>query len=326
MRWLWAAVILAGCAPASTRPPAEAAYLPEAWLIVAVHDDGLMVHRANFPSRESAEGFLLSRGPEPGENPPTLTVQKDRPDLRVRIDGGLLWSAHHLTMRENWLKRNRRWLEPVRPRLARATLFTWLEGDSDDPFRARFGGRAPVPGGSSWPVCRRCFRPNSFIGTLDFRRTPVREHVPGDALTFHYCFACAAETEEVGLTWLSAGSKIEFKEPPLQTRNRKGWVGTAWFVNDYPWEDSLLEGPHVDLVSAGQTPSSWVTVSGVKVGGHPHWIHRIQTPTCGCGQAMRFIGQFPGYGEVQFGEGGVAFVFHCADRGCRDTRVVIQGY
>jgi hypothetical protein len=293
-------MLLIGCASAS--PASPPASIPEAWLVVAVYDDGTQVVRKDFATRAEAEQFVKRSGPEPGDNAPTLAIQKDSPGLQIRLDSVEISLPHHVTLRENWLKRNGSWTRALSPVGAPATVFTFRRGSSDDVACTRRGGnRAPLPPGAAWPVC--CERRATYVGTLDFRAR--RESVPSDALTFHYCESCKSSK----LVWIDAHARFQ--------GTGDGDIGTACLVTDYPW-DAKAEGMFQDRIDrriAGPSPQLVVNVRGTKVGGHLSWIGEDETPTCGCGQKMRFIGQFAF-------AAGTAYFFHC----CSDTRAVIQNY
>lgn len=304
-------IALCGCASA---PSPAAPRASDAWLVVAVYDDGTQVARRDFATREEAEAFVRASGPEPGDNAPTLAVQRDSVDLRVRIDGVDITAPRHISMRENWLKRNR-WTESLRPVGARAVVFTWRPGESADPHAARFGGKAPLPAKSAWPLCATCGRSMAYIGTLDFRSMAS---LPGAALTLHHC----SEGHGFAASWLGADAVL--KAPPSGAA--EGWIGTGWAVTDFPWEwnSERAYEDRFDKLLAGPAPQFLVNVRGAKVGGHVFWIQDDRTPQCSCGKPMRFIGQFVNFGGVSFGESGSACVFYCG--ACRDTRVARQSF
>jgi hypothetical protein len=292
---------------------------PAAWLVVAVYDDGLQVARKDFASREEAEAFVRRAAPEPGDSAPILAVQRDVARLHVRVDVIEITAPHHITMRENWLQRNGRWTDSLRPLGVPATVFTWRRGESSDPFATRIGGKAPLPRGAAWPECV-CAWPMSFVGTLDFRGSPARESVSGDAAVFFHCFKC----RQSACHWIRADIDLVLTDHPEAPS--RGWIGEGWSVSDYPWDwksEAAFED-RMDKALVGSSPQFVVTVRGTKTGGYVFWLKQDETPSCACGKPMAFIGQWVGSGDVRFGESGSAALFHCAR--CRSTQVVLQAF
>lgn len=272
---------LAACATAPSRRESAPA-LPEAWLVVAVYDDGLQIMRRSFAAREEAEAFVSRTAPEPGDSAPTLAVQKDSPSLRVQIQPVPIRQPHDLTVRNHWLRRNAAWTDSLRPLGLTASVYTWAPGHSTDPCRSRLGGTAPAV-----PCCAPEKRTGEFLGTLDFRRTSVRASVPADSLWLYRCTECRSPI----VRWIDA----RHDQVP-----EGGLLGTRWDVADFPWDEKTEAAyeDRMDRMLAGQSPQLLLTVQGTKVGGYAG----VEAPACSCGKSMRFIGRLD-----------TATLFHCCD-------------
>jgi hypothetical protein len=231
-------------------------------------------------------------------------------------------------MRENWIARNEPLLLEARRHVCYTTVFTWNPGRSRDPLVPRSQGPAPLPPGEEWPGCHRCGASLAHIGTLDFRHTPERRHVPGDALVFFYCNQCGWAEQIVRLIWLHARRKNRLVRHP-RGHPADSRVGVPWRVRDFRWSDVhrfwQLEG--ITNTVAGRSFYTMVAAWGDKIGGYPSWIQGDDTPRCGCRRRMRFACQFVGHGDdIDFGDSGLAYVFVCAAGRCGQTKCIFQDF
>lgn len=311
------------------RKPKTLKELPDAWLHFYKHPFTPGVFRADsFASLPEAEA--CKRKARYGR------VGKDSPELRLSVDGIRIWKPQHITMRENWLKRNSDFVKPCLSDEREAVVFTWEEGSLKDVLAARLGGCAPLLKEEEWPYCESCQEPRTYIGTLDFRCTPLRSAVPGDALTYFQCLNenCPDWLHNFGAAcaWLYSGEKIVLKTPPQGIKG-KTYTGTSWLVKDYTienteWfmeEEKELE-KQFDLNLIGASPYFCLSANAIKIGGHPYWIQQDESvhSLCQCGQPMNFIGQFIEYDEIEFGDCGIAYILACAQNKCDDFDVIVQ--
>ena len=233
-----------------------------------------------------------------------------------------------VTLRDNWLKRNGQSIAACLSEPREAFVFTFENALSEDLMRARSGGAAPHARGEAYPHCKHCTHPLRFVGTLDFRGTPQRQWVPGDALTLRMCFPCDPNGSEAVLSWLRQDQPLTPHQP--ENSGGKSLLGVAWPVMDYRWDwnSDLWGRKDSTRGTLGLSPFTGITVFGSKVGGHLCWIQGDQTPLCRCRTPMRFIGQFfgdPALGTM-FGDSGLAYLFHCSEQRCGDAKVVIQSF
>lgn len=303
--------------------------LPPAWLVVSSYlGDLVLPHGRGFATRKEALAELVSRGRQAEPPEEHWRVEKDRPDLPVCADGSFIWKPFDLTMRENWIARNNWLLAQAHRHMRETVVFTYAPGRCADPLAARVRGPAPLPAGTEWPVCPACSAAMLFLGTLDFRDTPVRRHVPGDVLAYFQCFRCFYFDLRIKLFWLKKRQACRLVKPPAG-QLAKSEIGTPWLVRDFRWDDvkGACEVPGIRHTVVGDALYTAATVWGNKVGGHIFFIQNDETPTCSCRRPMRFVGQFASCDDdIDFGDSGTAYIFVCERLNCADTKVVIQEF
>lgn len=81
----------------------------------------------------------------------------------------------------------------------------------------------------------------------------------------------------------------------------------------------VLEETPVEI-REGELHARWGLVG--LLGGSPQWIQDDETPTCTCGKGMDFVLQIGEQKDMNFGGGGCAYTFMCAD--CREARFLWQ--
>ncbi|GEM_PF-6169006 len=298
---------------------------PDAWLVVMDYPSGARVEHGIYDSREHAEAALAGMKPQEWADSPKGVVERDSPASKVRVDGVCILRPEHLTVRNNWLARNREWIKPLEGQAREAVAFTWEEGPVDDPLAGRLGGPAPMRKGAPWPTCEHCRKPMTFFGAIDFRGTPEREGVPGDTLTYFQCLDSLGEGTSAW-AWLKQGDDIAIVDPTEGGKRTTRRKGTRWKTVDYPFD---LNGP-ISKESGnsngtvGHSACDSVTVCATKIGGHISWEQGDETPTCECGERMRFVGQFIGGYDLELGDSGIAYIFQCPSTKCGKTRIVLQ--
>jgi hypothetical protein len=297
--------------------------LPDAWYVAWGYADGTWLANHPYSTREKAEAELKSN--DIGVDVEFRKVVKDSPREKIRVDGRDIFRDVDLTLRENWLKRHEEWARPQFGQSADAFVFTWSPGQSDEILRARLWGPAPRKRGEPWPVCRTCRKPMAFVASMDYRETPFRQQVPGDAITLYGCKDCPITLEHCALSWLSAGEDLVLQEGPEGTFNKITHLGTRWLLKDYAGTFNLMDKDNVpDSHRAifGHSPYFHVTLYASKVGGHAFWIQQDQTPKCDCGNPMRFVGQIETSEEL--GPMGLVTLFRCAKSLCSSFKAVRQ--
>lgn len=307
--------------------PQQTSQLPAAWLCVQKDEFSphLLSVVESFSSQDQAEAFQKKY--KHGR------VEKDAPELPLSLDEIPIVKPHHLTMRENWLRRNAEFIKPCLGRERKALVFTWEEGISEDMLIFRRGGCAPLLQKTDWPCCENCGEHLTYVGTIDFRDSDARAMVPADAMNYFQCFNFDnCDWFEHGvIEWLRQEDNIVLVQPPVPNQS-KTYIGTPWQVHDYDIEDTgYFADDREELMSKfdrgliGGSPYFSVNIDAVKVGGHPFWIQGDESQhfTCSCEQPMRFLAQFTGYDNIDF-VSGTAYIIHCAQNRCEDYGVIIQ--
>ena len=303
--------------------------LPPAWLVVSSYLGELVqTHGRGFATRKEALAELHSRGQQAERSNECWRVEKDRPELPVCADGSFIWKPFDLTIRENWIARNTWLLAQAHQHMRETVVFTYALGRCADPLAARVRGPAPLPAGTDWPACPACSAAMLFVGTLDFRDTPTRRHVPGDALAYFQCFHCVCPAPLMTFFWLKKRQACRLVKPP-SGQPARSQIGTPWLVRDCRWADvkEAYNVPGIRHTIVGRRLYTAATVWGNKVGGHIFFIQNDETPRCSCRRTMRFVGQFVSCDEdTAFGDSGIAYIFVCERLKCADTKVVIQEF
>lgn len=302
--------------------------LPEAWLCLQKHTflPKILEVVDSFDACEAAE---TRKGKSR-----SIRVEKDSPELRVQVDGINIVKPHHITMRENWLKRNHEFIKPCLANAREAIVFTWAEGAPRDVIGSRLGGDAPLMHDEEWHCCEQCGQPFTYVGTIDFRDTPYRSAVPADAMTYFQCFnfeGCDWFLNAI-VGWLHADEQVVLKSPPQGSRG-KTFKGTPWLVNDYSMDDTGYFDKDEDELAAafdmslvGGDPYFSVSADAVKIGGHPFWIQNDESQDfiCSCGKPMSFIAQFMEPDGIE--TDGISYIVVCATNKCESYGVIVQSF
>jgi hypothetical protein len=179
-----------------------------------------------------------------------------------------------------------------------------------------FGGRPSVAPGFAWPVCAACEGNMQFLGQL---RAPAPVGNEDRLLLLFMCQNDPGLCDE----WDAEGGGNAVIPTPLDDLSlAKAPEGETERATRH---GAVLES--VDEESYDEARDAWAEahegegrlVLG-QLGGEPDWLQSEETPDCdACNAPMRLIAQLeqgPDYEtEMNFGGGGVAYVFECHDCG-----------
>lgn len=183
-----------------------------------------------------------------------------------------------------------------------------------EPKASRFGGRPFVPEGSQWPGSTA--GPLSFFVQIDLGEAPKKLSTlfgPGLLQVFH---ARSSHESLVRILPLDAPGFVA--DPPAETLSFAPKQVTGWSraKADFPVGASDVEQWKA-LDASERTLSVDLNQGGDKLGGWPTWIQGPQYPKCrSCGAAMKqMVLQLDSHCTLPFawGDGGVAYVFQCAE-------------
>ena len=186
---------------------------PDAWLVI--RESSYRNPRFGLPtSRKVIGAFARADDPELRDlvekelegSPGAISVELDRPDLRVTHYGVAIESPCWLTCRDIWFQRHWSILEPHLCDPQVAQVFTFSPGELRDPrisHKSSATGPFTFPRGATWPSCRFCQKRMAFLGALDFRG-PRPVSGPQGTLVLHVCDHCGvcADPEAWTLTWI----------------------------------------------------------------------------------------------------------------------------
>lgn len=310
--------------------------LPDVWLLVQEGPPGMFSLEGDFARPSDARKAVRQRDEQlraykrkgATYRGPQLQIYKDTPRLPLCPKESFIWRATDLTMRENWLARNWPLMGEAERNVLTAIAITYSKGLSTDSLASRACGPAAIPVREGWPSCKRCAGPLWHVGTLDFRHTPLLRCVPGDALSSFFCRACGRAWVSPRLYWRKARRRHRLSTPPNEQKTRSE-IGTPWKVRDFDPESltkfSGLAG--IGNTVAGYRIYTWPSVWGDKIGGFPTWIQGDCTPSCRCGEKMRFACQFVARGDdIDFGDSGTDYVFVCSTQRCGETTSIFQEF
>ena len=197
----------------------------------------------------------------------------------------------------------------------------------------KFGGRAFIPAGESWPRCGSCGAELPLFVQLDLASLPEElAHPHREGLV--QLFYCTSECEVACSAW-DAGAKsvvtrwlIPAAEQPITgspaTRASYGFVPSvlerwerqapelAAYGEELPIDDgerALVDERYEDLRDGDQRCHL-----GDKLGGWPRWIQGPSIPACPiCRTRMRYLLQLDSNGLCghQFGDLGAGHLFQC---------------
>jgi hypothetical protein len=210
--------------------------------------------------------------------------------------GRFIVSENDLRDRNEWLKANAEAVKPYLKDGRHCIAFVFARATSVDRATTRIGGLPYWPDTLRWPACKRCAEPLGFAAQLDFRHENVRSTVPGDVLTFHYCFSCRPWKDDDNgrshLTWHTVSPVVSLideavSQPSIEDDEPGPAFGVPVEAIDYPtppeaYGGSIVEGERYSYLR--------FTIQGTKIGGYPPHIQRIRPPLDGKRRAMRFLG------------------------------------
>lgn len=199
----------------------------------------------------------------------------------------------NLAERNAWLARNAEAVAPYVREPRDCIVFTLTRTEPSDRATTRLGGLPYWPRRRPWPACTFCGEPLQFAAQLDFRDPRIRPTVPGDVLTFHYCFGCFPEEgcDTSLLTWHGPEVAAELVAPedvpPVPSEHAFGpFYGQARDALDYPAPAEAYGG---GIAGTGYTYLQF-TLQGTKIGGYPPRIQPFEPPVDSSGRPMRFLG------------------------------------
>ncbi len=219
--------------------------------------------------------------------------------------GDIIISEKNLRDRNEWLKAHKPTIEPFLKGGRDCVVFTFSRKSSSDRLATRVGGLPYWPKDDPWPVCGSCGEPLAFAAQIDFRHKSVRKSVPGDVLTFHYCFDCSPwtsdETEQSLLTWHNFDSTVRLiREPVVPSSledDEPGPVfGEPHEAIDYPTPSEAFGG---SIIKGERYTFRQFSLEGTKIGGYPPPIQQVEIPLDRTGRPMRFLGTI---GSLQVSE------------------------
>lgn len=214
-------------------------------------------------------------------------------------------TERHLRDRNDWLTKNKRAVKPFLKNGRKCIVFLFSRKSSPDRITTRVGGLPYWAQEKPWPVCGSCGEPLAFAAQIDFRHKLVRRGVPGDVLTFHYCFDCRPWTGEDGkqslLTWHVVDPKARLiKQPVVPSSIEDDEPGPAYGeaqeAIDYPTPSEAFGG---SIVVRERYTVLQFSIQGTKIGGYPPPIQPFETPRDRRGRPMRFLGTI---GSLQVSE------------------------
>jgi hypothetical protein len=294
--------------------------LPRAWLGVALYANGTRRHMRTFGSVEDAQVWLSEQHVVEREGRPVLSICEDGPEVRVRREGGIILEPCQVTARENWVEQNSGILRPFVKLRKAAVLYTWKRAESSNGVQTRVGGEALLPVGKPWPQCEMCLLPLKFVCSLALKSNGV-DH--GSPLVSHFhCASCLGlEGKTYWISTLADAHLVPSAKPNLTSPL---YAGEPWEIEDYPW-DAIKETVAPDqLADLGGTVWWHCKAHGAKSGGLPTWYQKPEIPTCECGRATSFVGQFVSFAESEISSNGTFYFFKCVDPACTKMRSVLQ--
>ncbi|WNL43253.1 DUF1963 domain-containing protein [Halomonas sp. PAMB 3264] len=196
---------------------------------------------------------------------------------------------------------------------------------------SKLGGLPYFEAGATWPVCKLCTQPLTFVFQLFDETTSA-------LLVFHYCFDCLPagdDPRDRGLwhaQWFTApqGYKQIRLAPPGADRNAITPCRiTHQTVRSLPgWEGLDTQSPEAEGLCCELDPESpWqafdqaVTRAGCIddlkswQGGYPLYLQGEHVPDCPhCQASMTFFAQIDSEGEanLDWGAVGLIYLFYCA--------------
>ncbi len=291
--------------------------LPPAWLVVREPKSKQPNLSAAFASKQDAEAYLASGDAWPGSG-----IILDSPEAKLRLSAFPLAEPAHVTVRENWLKRHDKKLEPYLKVPKSCELLVYVNGTDYAPLASRKAGLCPLRKGEQWPACSECGKALGYAGVIRFAGSRESQWSHGDALVVFYCFECMPADGDAGirLTWLKDGDALELAKGRGSGPAR---IASNWELTEYVWDweqDEKIGQLLHDQAAYAFFTFMWST----KIGGNLLWIQEDETPTCRCGKKMHYLGQISGHGDLEFGDCGVGYLFSCSKKKCLDTKMVVQ--
>lgn len=269
----------------------------------------------------------------------------DREVSRVS-SGDFIIHERNLLERNRWFQVNAEEVAPYLQDGRDCIIFTFSRQEPSDRMTTRVGGLPYWPREQPWPACGGCSQLLTFAAQLDFRDPRIRPTVPGDVLTFHYCFSCFPwSPDDPGgwlLTWHKAMSSEQLiaaaEIPQVSEEFQFGpFYGHSHDAVDYPVPDEAYGG----RIAGEEWTYLQFTLQGTKIGGYPPPIQPFDTPVDSQGRPMRFlaaIGSVQGYevdqvgnavnsqGDLLWGDMGCVYLWISEDITCPEMTWFIECY
>ncbi len=196
-------------------------------------------------------------------------------------------------------------------------LFLAAPPPVETALTSRIGGRPLAPRGSSWPTCATCKGAMQFLG--QFRIKDFAPDLPDRLLSVFMCQNDPGMCDDYSpisggnIARVHAVQGLEPMTPPRGETMLSAIDGLRLQPYEAREED---ENAATDAYESARQAAGDDVLG--RTGRAPVWVQSDETPTCRCGQAMRFVLQLEdtGGGGINFGDLGCGYVFLCM--GCGD--------
>jgi len=205
-----------------------------------------------------------------------------------------------------------------------------------DRFISKFGG-LPYLQDQSWPVCKACKKPLSFV--MQLRTDDAKGFLKGFPKMFSlfYCFSCRPWWDVDGKGFLARISAIDgnakmlpAKNVPLEIYNEVKPIAIKLTISeDYPTLQDVSYWDQYDLNVKEMLSQRYPNHGQSKLSGYASWVTKPDIPKCRhCGAKMNFLGQITSgeFHGVEWPDMGKMLIFSC-EKSCREDAIsiVIQG-